>query len=107
MHPTWNLDRTRFLTRRDLAAVLADAQAKAELSLNARRNLIIVLACCCWPVSFPAGLAAAVCGLLGLKSQNNKGQAVAGLAMGILALGLAGVIILAGFGNLVNLNQFR
>jgi integrase/recombinase XerD len=48
MHPTWNLDPTRFLTRRELAAVLADAQAKAELSLNSRRNLIIVrLACCC------------------------------------------------------------
>ena len=48
MHPIWNLDPTRFLTRRELAAVLADAQAKAELSLNARHNLIIVrLACCC------------------------------------------------------------
>src|SRR5258707_14820726 len=48
MHSTWNLDPTRFLTRRELAAVLADAQRKAESSLNARRNLIIVrLACCC------------------------------------------------------------
>ena len=48
MHPTWNLDPTRFLTRRELAAVLSDAQAKAGSSLNSRRNLIIVrLACCC------------------------------------------------------------
>ncbi len=50
MHPTpvWNLDPTCILTRRELAAVLADLPKKARRSANARRNLVIVrLACCC------------------------------------------------------------
>ncbi len=47
-HSSWNLDPTRILTRRELAAVLADAKQKAIRSANAWRNLIIVrLACCC------------------------------------------------------------
>jgi integrase/recombinase XerD len=46
--PTWTLDSTKILTRRELATVLADAKRKAARSANARRNLIIVrLACCC------------------------------------------------------------
>lgn len=45
---TWTVDVTRVLTRKELATVLADAKAKAERSLNAQRNLVIVrLACCC------------------------------------------------------------
>ena len=45
MHAPWNLDPTRILTRRELAAVLADG---ARQSANAQRNLVIVrLACCC------------------------------------------------------------
>ena len=48
MHPVWNLDPTRILTRRELATVLADQRRTASRSANARRNLIIVrLACCC------------------------------------------------------------
>ena len=44
----WNLDPTRVLTRRELAAVLEYAKPRARWSINARRNLIIVrLACCC------------------------------------------------------------
>jgi integrase len=44
--PSWNLDATSILTRRELAAVLADL--KARRSLNARRNRVIFrLACCC------------------------------------------------------------
>jgi integrase len=40
----WNVDQTRILTRRELAAVLA-APAKTQ---NAQRNRVIVrLACCC------------------------------------------------------------
>jgi hypothetical protein len=39
--PTWNLDATSILTRRELAAVLADLNVRR--SLNARRNLV---ACC-------------------------------------------------------------
>jgi integrase len=45
---TWNLDQTRLLTRRELAAVLADLSARAPRSANVQRNLVIVrLACCC------------------------------------------------------------
>jgi integrase/recombinase XerC len=45
---TWNLDPTRLLTRRELAAVLADLTPRAQQSANTQRNLVIVrLACCC------------------------------------------------------------
>jgi integrase len=45
---TWNLDQTRLLTRRELAAVLADLALRAARSANVHRNLVIVrLACCC------------------------------------------------------------
>jgi integrase/recombinase XerD len=50
MYPTpiWNLDPTRLLMRRELAAVLVDAKRHGGRSANARRNLVIVrLACCC------------------------------------------------------------
>lgn len=46
--PMWNLDPTKILTRRELAAVLTDARAKAQGSATSQRNLIVVrLACCC------------------------------------------------------------
>lgn len=68
----------------------------------------IVLVCCCWPVSIPVGLCAAITGAIGIKSQNNKGMAVAGLVMGIISLCLTGVVITAGLGNaIINPNQFR
>jgi integrase len=45
--PAWTVDPTRILTRRELAAVIADLK-RASRYANARRNLIIVrLACCC------------------------------------------------------------
>jgi integrase len=45
---TWNLDQTRLLTRRELAAVLADLATRSARSANVQRNLVIVrLACCC------------------------------------------------------------
>src|SRR4029077_9223551 len=45
---TWNLDQTRLLTRRELAAVLDDLAPRAARSANVQRNLVIVrLACCC------------------------------------------------------------
>jgi integrase/recombinase XerD len=44
----WNLDPTRLLTRRELAAVLADLAPRARRSANVQRNLVVVrLACCC------------------------------------------------------------
>jgi hypothetical protein len=39
---TWNLDQTRLLTRRELAAVLADLAQRAARSANVHRNLVIV-----------------------------------------------------------------
>jgi integrase/recombinase XerD len=45
---TWNLDPTKLLTRRELAAVLDDLAQKASHSANSHRNLVVVrLACCC------------------------------------------------------------
>jgi integrase len=45
---TWNLAPTRLLTRRELAAVLADLTPRAQRSANTQRNLVIVrLAFCC------------------------------------------------------------
>jgi integrase len=44
---TWNLDPTRLLTRRELAAVLADLTPRAQRSANTQRNLVIVLLVCC------------------------------------------------------------
>jgi integrase/recombinase XerD len=42
------VDATKILTRRELAAVLADLTRKAPRSANTRMNLILVrLACCC------------------------------------------------------------
>jgi integrase len=44
----WNLDPTRLLTRRELAAVLADLAPRARRSANVQRNLVVVrLACRC------------------------------------------------------------
>jgi integrase/recombinase XerD len=46
--PTWNLDATSILTRRELTTVLADLKVKASQSLNTQRNLVILrLASCC------------------------------------------------------------
>ncbi len=45
--PAWTVDPTRILTRRELAAVIAELK-RASRYANARRNLVIVrLACCC------------------------------------------------------------
>jgi hypothetical protein len=44
--PSWNLDATSILPRRELAAVLNDL--KVRRSMNARRNLVVLrLSCCC------------------------------------------------------------
>jgi len=46
--PMWTVDQTRVLTRRELAAVLADARHRAPRAASPRRNLVVVrLACCC------------------------------------------------------------
>jgi integrase len=43
-----NVDATKILTRRELAAVLSDLKRKAPRSKNTRMNLILIrLACCC------------------------------------------------------------
>ena len=42
----WNLDPTKILTRRNLAAVLRDGHEQAKRSANSGRNLIIVVLAC-------------------------------------------------------------
>ena len=45
---TWRIDPLHLLTRRELAAVLADLEQKASRSENVRLNRVVVrLACCC------------------------------------------------------------
>ena len=81
-----------------------DGVAVAALVLG----IVGVMSCCCWPLSIPAGIGACVTGGLGLKSQNNKGLAVAGLVLGVVALCLGGFFLLGGIGNaFVNPNWFR
>ena len=46
MPQLWNLDPTRLLTRRELAAVLADLTPQAPRSANTQRNLVIVRLAC-------------------------------------------------------------
>ena len=70
-----------------------DGAATASLVLG----IIAVVLFCCWPISGPVGLIAAVCGGLGLKSRNNRGQAIAGLALGVIGMALAALFLL-GFG---------
>ena len=70
-------------------------------------GIVAVMGCCCWPVSIPAGLAACVTGAIGLKSENNKGLAVAGLVLGVIAMCLGGVFLVGGFANGFNPGQFR
>lgn len=45
---TWSVDRSRVLTRAEIAAVLADLRRRARRSRLTRRNLIIFrLSACC------------------------------------------------------------
>ena len=46
--PDWRIDATKILTKREIAAVLADLHRKAPRSLNTRMNQSVFrLACCC------------------------------------------------------------
>ena len=46
--PDWRIDATKILTKREIAAVLADLHRKAPRSANTQMNLVIFrLACCC------------------------------------------------------------
>ena len=48
MHASnWHIDSTSILSRRELAAVLGNAKAKAAKSANAWRNLIVFRLACC------------------------------------------------------------
>lgn len=67
-----------------------DSAATAALVLG----IISVVMFCCAPISVLVGVIACICGGLGLKSQNNKGQAVAGLVLGVIGMGLAGLFFL-------------
>jgi hypothetical protein len=97
-------DRPRFRRRRDdddefappppRSANAGDGLAVAAFVLGAAALPIV----CCWPLSIPLGLGAAVTGGLGIKSRNNRTMAVIGLILGIITLEIAGLILLAGFG---------
>ncbi len=46
--PNWRIDAAKILSRREVAAVLADLHRKSTRSANTRMNLVIFrLACCC------------------------------------------------------------
>jgi hypothetical protein len=46
---TWNIDASQILSRKELAAVLADLRDKATRLPNAQMNLALVhLVYCCW-----------------------------------------------------------
>jgi integrase/recombinase XerD len=47
-HFPWQVDQTKILTRRELAAVITNLQKRGKTSVNARQTLAIMrLACCC------------------------------------------------------------
>jgi predicted Zn finger-like uncharacterized protein len=82
-----------------------DGAATASLVLGI---ISIIPGCCCGLISVPTGIAAVITGVVGLKSQANKGQAVGGLVLGCIGLGLLVVRLLAGFGFAAfNQQQFR
>ena len=53
----------------------------------------VVLACCCWFLGLPAGIAAIVLGFIGLKQTRERGQAGRGMAIAGIATGAAGVLL--------------
>lgn len=85
-------------------AAPGDGVAIASLVLG----IISIVVCCCYPISLPLGLSAAICGGLGLKSENNRSMAVVGMTLGILTLCLVGGMFLIGVGNAaLNPNRFN
>lgn len=81
-----------------------DGAATASLVLGI---LAVFPGCCCGFLGAPIGISAVVTGVIGLKSQNNKGQAVAGLVLGILSLCWAAFSILANVGNMMLNNRMN
>jgi hypothetical protein len=62
---------------------------------------------CCWPISFPGGVAAIITGALGLKSRNNQGLAITGIILGVLGLGVGAFVLLLGFAGNGGNQRFR
>jgi hypothetical protein len=62
-----------------------DGPATAALVLG----IISVVFCCCWAIAAPVGLIACICGGLGVKSRHNSGQAIAGIVLGVIGMGLS------------------
>ena len=86
------------------AAGEGDGPATASMVMGIV-SLVIV---CCWPLSLPLAIAAIVTGVVGQKSQTNKGQATAGLVLGVITLCVFGALIVVGLGDaLFNRNRFN
>jgi hypothetical protein len=74
-----------------------DGAATASMVMG----IISLVLVCCWPLSLPLGIAAVVTGIVGLKSRANKGQATAGIVLGVLTICLCGGLFLIGLGNAI------
>jgi predicted Zn finger-like uncharacterized protein len=61
--------------------------------------------CCCY-MWIPLSLGAIVTGSIGMKTQQGKGMAIAGVILGVCALALYGVLTVIGLGMNMN-NRFR
>jgi predicted Zn finger-like uncharacterized protein len=68
-------------------------------------GLIAIIAWCCPLIGFPVTVAGLICGCIGLKSQNNKGAAIAGLILN--GLFLVATIANSALGAAMNLGAFN
>jgi hypothetical protein len=68
--------------------------------------LAVMTSCFCGCLSIPLAIMAIGSGIAGMRNPEGKGMAVAGLCLGVLALALFAVALIAGIGmNLANLNN--
>lgn len=69
--------------------------------------LAIFPGCCCY-LWVPLSLGSIVTGSIGMKNENGKGMAIAGVVLGVIALLLYGSLAVIGFGlNMNDPNRFR
>jgi hypothetical protein len=64
-------------------------------------GIISFLTSCCWFLGIPLAVGGLVCGAIGMKNEEGKGMAIAGLILSILGLLVSGawlLVIIAGGG---------